>query len=546
MKRVLFFCLMISCLVETGAQDARIPSEKPRLIVGIVIDQVRADYIYRFWDQLSKDGFRRLLNEGTTCTDASFSYMFAQTGVGHATISTGTSPSYHGIVSDQWYTRVQNRITTSTGDSKAKTIEGSYSEGQASPVHLLTTTIGDEIRLASNAHSRVYSVSLDASSAILSVGHTANAAYWYDNEQGNWITSSYYMNELPKWIRDFNQKKLPETYLERMWEPLYPMSDYQVALPDHNPYETGIKGQFVFPYNLETLSKPSRGKREFSLLKSTPWGNTFTKDFAISTIVNEGLGKGEFTDMIAVTFASIQYIGKAFGPTSVELMDAFLRLDADIAHFLRFLDEEFGKHNVLLYLTSSHGAALNPAYLADNKIPVSFFNSQSGIALLKSYLNLLYGKGDWVSMYYAQQIYLNHQLIEDAKLNLDEVQTKVARFMLQFSGVANTITASTLHTTNFSSGIFYKIQNGYSQKRSGDVILNLEPGWIEKDGNSTSHTSAYSYDTQVPLIWYGWRIGRRTINQPVNLVDIAPTIARLLNIPRPNASTGNPIIQLTE
>jgi arylsulfatase A-like enzyme len=200
----------------------------------------------------------------------------------------------------------------------------------------------------------------------------------------------------------------------------------------------------------------------------------------------------------------------------------------------------------MIFCTSDHGVAQVPTYLNDSRIPAGYFNQTGAISLLKSALNNTYGRGDWVKAYHAQQIYLNRILIEDSKISLREIQEYIAQFMMQFTGVANTITAYTLQTTNFTNGIFEKIQNSYNQKRSGDVLINLKAGWVEKGDGSTDHNSSYSYDTRIPLIWYGWKISHGTIVRPVDIIDIAPTISTFLNITYPNACTGIPILELIQ
>jgi predicted AlkP superfamily pyrophosphatase or phosphodiesterase len=548
MKKIVSLLLLISSPLWLKAQSStRIPPEKPKLIVGIVVEQMRQDYIYKYWDKFGEGGFKRLLNEGTYCKNANFNYLFTQTSPGVATIATGTYPSYHGIVSEEWYQRLKDKVVNAVADDKEKTVGGSYDAGRMSPRRLLTTTIGDEMRLASFNKSKVIGISMQGKAAILSTGQTANAAYWFDDETGNWVTSSFYMPELPAWVQDFNDKKFQDLYMNRSWEPTSPLSDYaNRCLPDNNKYETGIEGHKSFPYNLAQMGviPDDKNKKKYNLLRYTPFGNTFTKDFAISAIVNDSLGKGNNTDLLMVSFASTEYIGQNFGPESIELMDAFIRLDKDLEHFLNFLDQELGKQNVLVFLTSDHGVAQNPDYLADKGIPVGYFSQNSALSLLKSYLNAVYGRGEWVKTYYAQQLYLNRDLIEDSKFNLADVQQKVAQFMLQFTGVANTVTSTTLQTAYFSDGVFSKIQRSFNQKRSGDVLINLDPGWIETDGTATTHNSSYSYDTHVPLIWYGWKVKRSTIFEPVDMVDIAPTISYFLNIASPNATVGKPIIGL--
>ena len=547
--RLLLTVIVANLLSSTlcfAQNNTRIPSEKPRLIIGIVISQMRYDYIYRYWNKYEENGFKKLITRGTFCKNTSFNYLLSQEGVGHSTIATGTLPANHGIVSKEWYLNLQDKIVQNVEDDKHNTIDGSYEAGKYSPKNLLCTTYPDELRLSNNLQSKVFGISLDAAPAILFSGHTANMAYWLDMKSGNWVTSTYYADSLPSWVNDFNDKKFPDTYLEREWNTLLPVYEYTESLPDDNKYETGIKGRIIFPYDLPKLVNTKNRRPDYNILKSTPFGNSLVKDFAISLIVNENLGKDEYTDVITVSFTVTENIGNLFGPNSVEVEDVFLRLDKEIAHFLNFIDSNIGKENVLIYLTSDHGVAPIPDYLTDHKIPAGYFNQYGAISLLKSALDNVYGKADWIKAYHSQQIYLNRTLIEDAKIPLSEIQNYTAQFILQFSGVANTVTSTTLQTTNFTSGIFEKIQNGFNQKRSGDVIINLKAGWIERGDGVSNHNSSYAYDSRIPLIWYGWKIGRGTVLRPVDIIDIAPTISTFLNITYPNACTGNPILELTQ
>jgi predicted AlkP superfamily pyrophosphatase or phosphodiesterase len=539
---VLFLFLTIHVCISQD--NTRIPSENPRLIIGIIVSQMRSDYIYRFWDKYEENGFKQLITRGTFCKNASFNYLLSQEGVGHATIATGALPASHGIVSKEWYLSLQDKIVQSVEDEKYNTVGGSYESGKYSPENLMCTTFSDELRLSNNMKSKVFGISLNPAPAILSSGHTANGVYWFDEKTGNWVTSTYYADSLPSWVKDFNSRKFQDIYLEREWNTVLPANSYTESLPDNNKYEKGIKGQTVFPYNLYELANVKKRKPDYNILKSTPFGNSFVKDFAISVIVNEDLGKDNYPDVLTICFTSTENIGGLFGPNSVELEDAFLRLDQELAHFLNFIDETIGKENVLIYLTSDHGISHMPDYLNDYKIPAGYFNEKGAVALLKSALSNVYGQGDWVKAYNSQQVYLNRTLIEDAKIPLNEIQDYTARFLLQFSGVANTVTSTTLETTNFSGGIFEKIQNGFSQKRSGDVIINLKSGWIEKGEESSISGLSYAYDSRIPLIWYGWKIGRNTIFKPVDIRDIAATISAFLNITYPNACTGNPVLEL--
>ena len=548
--RILFLCFATLLLLQPAGVIAQnhkpIPPERPKLIIGIVLGQMRFDYISRYWDKFGEGGFKRLINEGSYCKNAQYNYLFTQTCPGYATIATGAMPSVHGIISDQWYDRLRNKVVKCTEDETCKPVGGSFDEGHHSPVQLISSTLGDELRFSSNFQSKVISISMDPDAAVLSAGHSATAAYWYDGQTGTWMTSSYYTDSLPAWVNSFNQKKFPGLYLDRQWDPLLPASEYTASLPDNSQYELGINGQNTFPYNLALMSKQKNGRRNFNLLRYTPFGDNYTKDFAISAIMDEKLGQGDHTDLLYIGFASPEYIGKLYGANSMEMEDVFLRLDKDIEHFLNFISENIGLENTLIFLTADHGIASVPKYLEDSGVPSGVFSPNQAMTLLGSYLNILYGKGDWVKYYFNQQIFLNQLLIEDSKLSLQNVQDVVAQFMVQFSGVANTMTTTTLQRSNFTTGVYMKMLNSYNQKRTGDVILNLEPGWIEESLNATYHNSGYSYDTHVPLVWYGWKIPRKTIQQPVDMTSIAPTIANFLDILAPNGSYAMPIMDLVQ
>lgn len=545
MKWIISLLLLVLTFSLFSQKSKNIPPEKPKLIVGIVVDQMRYDYLSRFYDKFEQNGFKRLMNEGTFCKYAFLNYIFTQTGPGHATIFTGTTPSNHGIVSNEWYIPLKKQKIYCVEDPKQTTIGSSSKNGKASPLYLITPTFGDQLRLHYLQKSKVISVSLKDRAAILPGGKNPNAAFWYDDETGNFITSSYYMKTLPTWVEEFNKKKLADLYLNRLWSPLLSINEYTESLRDSNKYELGFgKNQMVFPYDLTFISKKDKNDKDYGILKSTPFGNTIIHDFAIATIINEDLGKDNIPDFLTVSFSATDYIGHLFGPRSIELEDTYLRLDKEIAHLLDFIETEIGKENVLIFLTADHGVADNPQYLNDIRMNGGQFKQYYALSLLKTYLNATYGEAEWVLGYSDQQIYLNRNLIEDAKLSLKEVQEKVASFMVQFNGVSNAVTAYSLQTQNFTDGILKAMQNSYNPKRSGDVLIALEPGWVEESPYYFDHNSSYSYDTHVPLFWYGWKIPRLTINRKVHIIDIVPTLSTLLQIEIPMGATGVPIIEL--
>jgi len=540
--RTIHTIIFLLLIIVGNAQHRRtIPPEKPKLIISIVIEEMRYDFIDRFWNKFEEGGFKRLVGEGTYFKNAQLNYMFTQSSPGYASIYTGATPSVHGIVADQWYKALSNTIVKSTAYKRAKTIGSNSGYGKYAPKHLVTTTFSDEYKLI-DPKSKIISLALDPTAAVLSGGHMSNAAYWIDDKTGKWISSSYYLDSLPQWVNIFNNKNYQNTYLDKIWSTLYPLSHYTESRNDTTNYEYGYgNNNFTFPYDISTFSRIKKDYPDYTYFNKTPFGNNYTESFAIASIVGEDLGKDAHTDFLNIAFTATKEIANRFGPLSVEMEDTYLRLDKELAHFLDFLDTEIGKHNILIVLSANHGVSYATQYLTNRKIPSGNFKSQYAIALLKSYLNATYGKGDWVKMYYNQQIYLNKSLIEDSKLNITEVQQKVADFMVQFEGVANAISSSILMKSEFRNGMYAKMQNSYNQKRSGDIMLNLNPAWIQDVSLTASSNSPYVYDTHIPLIWYGWRIKHQEKTEDVNITDIAPTIAFLLNISKPNGSIGNPL-----
>lgn len=541
-KHIILFIVLSFYLYDGIAQRIkRIPPEQPKLIVQIVIDQMRYDYLNRFSKYMDEKGFRRLNEEGTTFSNANYNYIFNQKGVGEATISTGAQPTAHGIVAERWYNQLKDDEILSTHDENVNPVGSQNTDERKSPQNLLATTYCDELKLSNNNKSKVFGVSLDAYTGIFSCGHAANAVYWFDEFTGNWISSDYYVDSLSSWVRDFNEKRIVDLYAQREWNLLLSTEKYDECLADDNPFEKGIKNQVIFPYDLSDFINLKKKFPEYKIIKMVPYGNLLTKDFAISLIMNEELGKDDYTDVLCIGFNVSEHAGLKFGPKSYEIQDIFLRLDKDLEHFLDFIDEYLGKENVLVVLTASHGVSDIPEYLNSVKIPAGTFNGKSAVFLLSSYLNAVYGKGKWIKSYYNQQIFLNHTLIEDSNIPIAEMQEKITQFLIQFTGIANTVSANTLQNTNFTEGIFRKMQNSYNQERSGDIIINLKPGWIEEDSDCVSTNSGYIYDTHVPLFFYGWKIKRERITDPVDMSDIAPTISTLLAISFPNYCSGKPI-----
>jgi predicted AlkP superfamily pyrophosphatase or phosphodiesterase len=539
--------LLISVFVKLSGQGAYLPPDKPRLVIGIVVEELKYDQLEKFRDRFGENGIKRLINEGTYFKNASFEYMLTQSAPGHATISTGSEPSFHGITSDSWYLPLRNELIYCTKDIEVNPVGGSFEEGLHSPVNLQASTFSDELEMATNQNAKVFGVGIKENSAIFSAGHAADGAYWFDNITGTWMSSTYYIDTLPVWINDFNAMKFSESYLNNTWSLFRPAQDYADCLADSNNFEAGFNGINYFPYDLKKMR--SRGilnsRNDFSLLRETPFSDSFTTSFAIRLIEKEGLGKDDVTDYLSICYSSADYIGHRFGPSSVEMGDAILRLDDEIKNLLTYLNDSIGKKNILIYFTSAHGISEIPAVLESNRIPAGYFMQNQALQLLRSYLNAVYGEGDWVKGYSERQVFLNRTLIEDARLPLEEVQKKVARFLVQFTGVAAAYPYSAFEANDFGNGNLKRIINNFNPQRSGDVIVTLNPGWVEKEGDYvTNHNSHYEYDSHVPLIWYGWSVNRASVTRKVNMTDIAATLSSLCKVPYPNACTGEPLYEL--
>lgn len=528
--------------VQANAQTYPDRFSRPKLVVGIVVDQMRYDYLFRYWDKYGNDGIKRLVTQGFLFKNAQYSYVPTYTGPGHASIYTGSVPAINGIIGNSWYKRDENEVIYCVEDKSVRTVGSDSDAGQMSPENLFTTTVTDELRLATNRGAKVIGVALKDRGSILPAGHLANAAYWFDSPSGNWITSTYYSEELPEWVEEFNEQKYPDKYLSQPWTTLLPIEQYTESTADDVPWEETLPGEEkpVFPHNIPAI----RGK-DYELIRSIPAGNTLTKDFALAALKNENLGKGAFTDFLAVSFSSTDYVGHKFGPNSVEAEDIFLRLDQDLAEMISEIEKEVGKENVLFFLTADHGAAHVPAYLESLNIPSGVATSNPVRDSVELYLDKTYGDGKWVERYINQQLYLDRELIDRKDLNLAEVQQRVANYVMRFDGVMRAVPAVTLLGTSWNEGLMRRVENGFNVRRSGDVVVLLEPGWFEGYGSGepkgTTHGSYSNYDTHVPLIWYGWKVKSGDSAVPVEVSDIAPTIAAWLNIQEPNGSVGRPL-----
>ncbi len=537
MKNSIAF-LFLSLLVFTSCNSEKKTEKKPKLVVGIVIDQMRYDYLTRFADKYGEDGFKRILKNGFSLENAHYNYIPTYTAVGHTSIYTGTTPDNHGIIGNNWYDKFAKKWIYCVDDSTYTSV-GSEKGGKKSPYRMQTTTITDQLRLAQNMNGKTISIAIKDRSAVLPGGHTANGAFWFEgNTQGKWITSSFYMNSLPTWASDFNSSEKVDEYLSKPWNTLYDINTYTESMEDDNAFETKFKGKDkpVFPYDIPSL-KEKNGN--YDMIKTTPAGNSFTTDFVKAAIIGENLGQSEYTDFLAISYSTPDYIGHQFGVASKEVQDNYLRLDRDLASLFSFLDTKVGKGNYTLFLTADHAVVQVPSYLQSQKIPAHYISSRK----LKSYVNsitLKHFKSDkLVESISNFQVFLNKENIASLKLDANTVAQKIVDEVINFDKIYKAVTARTMQTTHFTSGILQKLQQGYNQKFSGDVLLIPLPSTLSSSYRTgTSHGSGYNYDTHVPIIFYGNGVKPGVSKKAYTVTDIAPTIANLLQIEFPNGTTG--------
>ena len=537
MKRAIFYFFTL-ILLFSNCKFSETPVKKSKLVIGIVIDQMRYDYLTRFADRYGKDGFNRILKNGFSLENAHYNMIPTYTAVGHASIYAGTSPSNHGIISNNWYDKVLKKSIYCVDDANYKTIGNEGIVGQKSPHRLYTTTVADQLQLAQNMQGKTIGISIKDRAAILPVGHTANAAYWYDaGNKNQWITSSFYMEELPDWVKEFNSNNKADAYLNETWETLYDVETYTQSRADNNIYENNLNGQEkpIFPKDLKKLREQNDN---FSLIKTIPAGNTYTLDFIKAAIKGEQLGKSEFTDFLAVSFSSTDYVGHRYGVASVETEDTYLRLDKDLGHFFNFLDTEVGKENYTLFLTADHAAVHVPSYLQSLKIPAHYLNTKKLKKFLSNITQKYFNSKELIENISNYQIFLNQEKIEALGFNKNTVAQRLADEVLSFDKIYKAVTARTLQTTNFTEGIMHALQQGYNPKFSGDVLMIPYPATLNYSRKGTSHGSGYSYDTHVPLIFYGNGIKKGASKKTYKIIDIAPTISNLLKIEAPNGTSG--------
>ncbi len=535
MKRILQYALLF-VIASLSAQQQR-----PKLVVGIVVDQMKTEYLYRFSNDFSENGFKRLLNEGYSFQNTHYNYLPTYTAPGHASIYTGTTPALHGIVGNEWFSRKLGKDLYCTDDSTVQTIGiGDKGEGAMSPKNLLATTITDELRLATNFKGKVIGMSLKDRGAILPAGHFANWAFWF-SKTGSFISSTFYGTALPDWVTEFNNEKHCLPYLTKNWELLKPLSAYNESLNDDNPYEGKLykTDKPIFPYDLKSMFE----KNDAGVIRSTPFGNNILEEFAKKAIEKEALGKDEITDFLTVSFSSTDYVGHILGPRSIELQDTYLRLDETIADFLSYLDKTVGKGNYLLFLTADHAGAENAQFLKDNKYNVTNVEPKDIRKGLMKFSTDTFGE-DILLNYSNFNLYFDKVKIKNKALDLTKVKQAFKDYLMTQDQVKRVYSEEEILADNGNDYHLHCIARGYDPSENGDLVILDKPGYIEYGATGTSHGTTYSYDTHVPLIFFGWNIKAGETHDRKVITEIAPTIAQKINISFPNATEAQVLTEI--
>ncbi|MCG9793366.1 alkaline phosphatase PafA [Flavobacterium algicola] len=509
--------------------------ERPKLVVGIVVDQMKMEYLYRFSSDFSNDGFKRLMGNGYTFQNMHYNYMPTYTAPGHASIYTGTTPATHGIVSNEWFSRKLGTEMYCTDDASVSTVgDGTKEEGEMSPKNLLSTTITDELRLGTNFQGKVIGMSLKDRGAILPAGHFANWAFWY-SKTGSFISSSFYGEKLPSWVQQFNDEKHYMPYINKGWDLLKPKSTYNESLEDNNPYEGKMYNSApVFPYDLKDMY----AKNDAGVIRSTPYGNNLLAEFAMKAIEKEELGKDNITDFLTVSFSSTDYVGHILGPRSMELQDTYLRLDETIAEFLKYLDKNVGKDNYLLFLTADHAGAENVNYLKDHKYNVNNISPKDIRTNLKDFSIKTFGV-DVILNYTSFNLYFDKEVLKAKKLDLTAVKSVFKEYLMTLDYVKRVYTEEEILSSTGNDYYLNFISKGYDATQNGDLVILDKPGYIEYQGTGTSHGTTYTYDTHVPAIFYGWHIKKGESYNKKEITQIAPTIAQKIKVAFPNGTEAH-------
>ena len=546
LRKLQIFILIFVSLTSFNAQRNRNSTNpQPKLVVGIMVDQMRWDFLYKYQKHYGKGGFNRLMNGGYNLNNVMIDYVPTVTAIGHTSAYTGSVPSIHGIAGNDWTDRKTGKNVYCTTDKDVKGVGASSEKiGAHSPHNLWSTTITDQLGIATNFRSKVVGVSLKDRASILPAGHNPTGAFWFDEGTGHFVTSSYYMNDLPQWLKTFNAQNWGEKLVANGWNTVKPIAEYRESTADNVSWEhlLGSAKEPVFPYaNLAADYAAKKG-----IIRNTPFGNTHSLKVAEAALDGYQMGRNAETDFLAINLASTDYVGHAFGPNSIEVQDTYIRLDQDLEQFLLMLDKKVGKGNYLIFLSADHGGAHAEGYMRANKMLTGFFDD----GLQKNLEEDLKAQFAHEKMIWAidnYQIYINHNLIAENSLNEEDIKNRIITQLNKDPRVLYAVDLKKVGQSAIPEPIKSRIINGYNWQRSGDIQIISHDGMLPNYAKKgTTHSVWNSYDAHIPLIFYGTGVNRGESAKPYHMSDIAPTLAQMLKIENPSGNIGNPIVEVFE
>ena len=544
---IIFICFLSIKTIAQNAKNDKVSitkNDKPKLVIGIVVDQMRWDYINKFKPFFTnKTGFIRFLNEGASCDNTMIPYVPTVTACGHASIYTGSVPALNGIVGNDWYDNLLQKKVYCVDDANVQTVGSpSIANGKMSPVNVWTTTIGDELKLATNFKSKVIGVSLKDRGAIIPAGHAADAAYWYDTLTGNFITSTYYAKTLPNWLTNFNNAHYVDSFYSKGWNLSLPSTVYENNCDgDENNYEGKPFGEKAthFPYKLNEFIS-----QNYSKITTTPSGNNLLVNLAKEALINENLGKDSITDLLTISFSSPDYIGHKFGPNSWETLDGYVKLNETLADFFSFLDKQVGKGNYTVFLTADHAVANIPEYAINHNLPGAKYDEKAIKKDLNNCLSSLNLNPKLIAYVGDNNIYFNHPLMDSLHLSSEFLTATLTNYLEKLPMILQVIENRKAAVAPIPQIAREKIINGYNAQRGGDLMILTKSGVVDGYPTGTSHGVMYNYDAHIPFLIYGNGIKPGVVNTPTFMTDIAPTITTLLGIQMPSGSIGKPVLEV--
>ncbi|MFP5263341.1 MAG: alkaline phosphatase family protein [Blastocatellia bacterium] len=531
-----------------GTRPAKSSATQPKLLLMIVVDQFRYDFLERFQDLFGPGGFRRLMNEGAFFVNANYDYVPTYTAPGHAAIFTGSVPAQNGIVGNTWYDREAGRVRIMVSDTSAHMVTESgvaAEAGAPSPRVLLGTTIGDQMRLSNNFRSKVITMSQKDRSAVLPGGQRPNGAFWFSNQTGAFVTSDYYLKELPVWVKNFNASHRPDKYFGMKWDRALAGGSYDRSQVDNLAVQTSPLGK-KFPYTV-TGGEEKPGARFYGAFELTPFATEHLADFARAAIEAESLGADSYTDLLSVSFSTPDLAGHAYGPDSQEVQDIYVRLDRVIADLLSYVDRRVGLANTVVAVTGDHGVAPVPEYMQSHGIDAERLSPNQAIDAANKALAARFGGDKWVLAFVNDQLYLDRKMIADRKADPAEAERVAGEAALTVPGVVTFFTRAQINEGRLPpTAVARRVTNGFNRLRSGDVWLITKPFSFFLEGSvplATTHGSPYNYDTHVPVILFGAGVKAGRYSVECTPSDIAPTLAALLGIEQPSNRVGRVLVE---